>query len=72
MMPCRVCYSPGVTSRPVPIELYEGDTPVRRIPQAPFHTCQRCGASWYAEGADAGPSVPLPTPAAPVYDASDD
>ena len=72
-MTCRLCCSPEVTSRALPIELYAQDgTPVRRIPQATFHTCGRCGAGWYDVGAEEGPGVPIVEPAVPMYDASDD
>ncbi len=70
---CPLCNAADVTSRRLPIDLYDhAGAPVRRIPQAIFHTCGCCGAGWYDEGADAGPGVPIVEPVVPVYDASDD
>ena len=72
-MACPMCSAPDVTRRRLTIDLYDqAGMPVRRIPQATFHTCGRCGAGWYDEGAETGPGVPIPEQAMPVYDASDD
>lgn len=72
-MTCPLCQSNEVTSRALPIELYDdAGVPIRRIPQATFHTCGRCGAGWYDTSAADGPGVPILEPAVPVYDASDD
>ena len=71
-MPCPVCNHETISTRHVPLEVYGSDgEPLARIPQAQWHTCQRCGACWYPKGTEDLPQVPIRTPTVPVYDASD-
>lgn len=62
------CPHQQVTTRTVPIDLYgEDGTPLYRIRQAQFKTCQACGASFYDPQEFLRPSAdPIPTPAPPV------
>ena len=60
---CPVCGNANVLTRTLPMELVDTR---RRIPQAQCHTCRACGASWYPEGTEQLPSVPVSeTPPAP-------
>ena len=64
---CPVCGNALVITRTLPMELVDATGMARRrIPQAQTHTCRICGASWYPEGTEQLPSVPVSeTPPAP-------
>lgn len=70
-MACPICGHDVVTTRALPLEVYAQDgTPMHRIPEAIFCTCQTCGAGFYEDGWEHLPHVPI-TPQAsapPLYD----
>lgn len=55
------CAHPVMTSRPVPIDLVsapkQSPHEVRRIHDARWYTCERCGASFYEEATLSLPGV---------------
>ena len=59
------CPHPITKVRTVPLETYPSpESPGNRLPTAAWHTCTRCGASFYLDETFVQAGSPVPAPSA--------